>query len=190
MGIMEAERDKYAELWTDVPEYRNFSPGLENVQRFFDVLSPQRDYSLIDIGCGEGVAGLAFQDRGLKVTWLDITDAGLKPEVPRQRFIRSALWDRWKLLNQMGFDYGFCCDVMEHIPTEYTMLALDRIISACRMSWFQIAFLHDGHGKFIGKPLHLTVQPFVWWLDRLKGIGNVIDARDLCGRGLFIVEAK
>jgi hypothetical protein len=34
------------------------------------------------------------------------------------------------------------------------------------------------------------VQPFKWWLERLRSLGLVLDARDLCGAGLFIVTAK
>lgn len=198
MGILEAERSKYEQIWTDVPEYRDYSPGLENVQHFLDVLSPKRGQSLIDIGCGAGVAGLEFAAHGLKVSYLDITDAALLPEVPRERFIKTALWDNWfdsapiavELDVRSGFNYGYCCDVMEHIPTEFAMLVAARIIAACDTTWFQIAFFHDGHGAAIGKPLHLTVQPFEWWLDRLENIGDVIDARDLCGRGMFIVRRK
>ena len=195
MGILEAERSKYEEIWS-VPEYREHSPGLENVQSFFDVLSPKRGDTLIDIGCGEGVAGLEFMAHGLSVAWLDITDAGLKSEVPRGRFIKAPLWESWfdyapipvELDVRSGFDYGYCCDVMEHIPTEYTMLVADRIIKACKTTWFQIAFEPDVFGSVIGKPLHLTVKPFGWWLDRLKNIGDVVDARDLCGRGMFVVK--
>jgi hypothetical protein len=186
MGILEAERSKYEEIWS-VPEYREHSPGLENVQNFLDVLSPKRGDTLIDIGCGEGIAGLEFAAHGLDVGWLDITDAGLKPEVDRRRFIQKPLWDDWV---DYDWQYGFCCDVMEHIPTEYTMLVADRIIEACDVTWFQIAFEPDVFGSVIGKPLHLTVKPFGWWLDRLQNIGDVIDARDLCGRGMFVVTRK
>lgn len=187
MNIAKAEQNKYAEIWSDVPEYKNYSPGLENVSRFMDVLKPKPWSSLIDIGCGTGRAGLEFADKGLVVTWLDITDAGLDPLVPRERFAQCSLWD-W--LSKRTYDYGFCCDVMEHIPTEYTMLVLDRIVSNCKTSWFQIALLPDQFGKVIDQPLHLTVKPFVWWLDRLRTIGDVVDARDLCGSALYIVGRR
>jgi SAM-dependent methyltransferase len=188
MGIMETERAKYAEIWTDVPEYRDWSPGMENVERFLDVLAPLRGESLIDIGCGEGGAGLEFQDHGLRVRWLDITDAALKTEVPHFKFIEAAIWSNWRP-HYLKFDYAFCCDVMEHIPTEYSMLAASRVIEASKTAWFQIAFNPDAFGAKIGQPLHLTVKPFGWWLDRLQNIGTVIDARDLCGGGLFIVRS-
>lgn len=185
--IVDTERAKYFELWRDVPDYREYSTGMENVSRFMDIIKPEKGSTLIDIGCGEGKAGLEFQSKGLYVKWVDITSAGLHPDIPSSRFIYSSIWSNWAH-DKYGYDYGFCCDVMEHIPTEYTMLVIDRIISSCRTSWFQIAFVPDQFGASIGQTLHLTVQPFNWWLDRLRGAGSVIDARDLCGQALFVVK--
>lgn len=185
MNIIDIERAKYSELWTDVPDYRKYSPGLENVSRFMDIIKPDQGSTLIDIGCGTGEAGLEFQRKGLYVRWVDITNAGLHPDIPHSRFIYSSLWGDW---TQDGYDYGFCCDVMEHIPPEYTMLVIDKIISSCRTTWFQIALVPDQFGATIGQTLHLTVQPFNWWLDRMREFGNVIDARDLCGQALYIVK--
>jgi hypothetical protein len=108
----------------------------------------------------------------------------LHDDVPRDRFICDALWSRW---DSLGYDYGFCCDVMEHIPPEYTMLVAERILSACDVAWMQIALQPDEFGAAIGKTLHLTVQPFKWWRDRLRLLGNVIEARDLCSTALFVV---
>lgn len=179
------ERAKYAEIWS-LPEYRAaHSPGLESVDHFMSVVKPAAGSTLIDIGCGAGGAGLEFERRGLRTHWLDITDAGLDDGVERKRFIEAPLWARWQ--RPLGWDYGFCCDVLEHIPPEYTMLVVDRIISACRLSWLRIALRPDEFGKLIGEPLHLTVRPFDWWLIRLATIGKVTDARDLCGVGLYVV---
>ena len=186
------ERDKYAEIWTRIPEYRAHSPGLENVDRFVKVMEPDRGATILDIGCGEGVAGLEFRRRGFDVWWLDITDAGLR-NVPRHRFICSPIWKAWGPQPGAGgapWDYGFCCDVMEHIPPEFTMLAAARILESCRVAWFQVALRPDEFGAAIGEPLHLTVRPFDWWLVRLAEIGHVLDARDLCGDGLFVLQGE
>lgn len=185
----EQEAAKYAEVWTSIDKYKDHSPGLENVERFMRVVEPEKGSELIDIGCGAGVAGLEFKKLGLDVWYLDITDAGLEPEVDRGRFIQGPLWSEWRQNKQgRGWKYGFCCDVMEHIPPEYTMLVIDRILAACRTVWFQIALVPDGFGEMIGQPLHLTVRPYVWWLDRIASISKVRDARDLCGAGLYIAE--
>lgn len=188
MNIIETERAKYTEIWSDVPDYRKYSPGMENVSRFMDIIKPEKFSSLLDIGCGTGGAGLQFVREGLSVRWIDITDAGLDEDVPRDHFIQAALWMDWWEGRQVSFDYGFCCDVMEHIPTEYSMLVIDRILSSCETAWFQIALVHDQFGAAIGQPLHLTVKPFGWWLERLRLAGNVIDARDLCGQALYVVQ--
>ena len=186
------ERDKYAEIWSTIPEYKNWSPGLDAVDRFMSLQLVKNRFpsiggaTLIDIGCGEGVAGLEFVKRGFRVSYVDITDAGLRPEVDRFYFYETPLWnfrpdaDRW--------DFGFCCDVMEHIPPEYTMAVIQRILDACHVTYLQICNVPDSFGAKIGEPLHLTVQPFKWWLIRLATLGTVLDARDLCGNSMFLVS--
>lgn len=177
------ERAKYEEIW-GFPEYKKYSPGLENVERFMSVMKPSTGSSVYDIGCGTGGAGLEFEKLGLRVTYVDITDAGLDPAVNRKNFIQAPLWARWA---HEEHDYGFCCDVLEHIPPEYVMLCVDRCLDAANTVWFQIALRPDEFGRMIGEPLHLTVRPFDWWLIRLATVGRVMDARDLCGEGLFVV---
>lgn len=185
------ERDKYAEIWSR-PEYREaHSPGVENVDRFMRVIEPSQGSSIIDIGCGSGKAGLEFERRGLKAWYADITDAGLDESVDRTRFLQGPLWAPWPTIPRWNnqFDFGFCCDVLEHIPPEYSMLVCDRILENCDVAWLQICNQPDEFGpKLLGEPLHLTVQPYAWWLLRLGTLGRVIDARDLCGVSLFVVS--
>lgn len=182
------ERDKYNEIWTTVPDYRKISPGLENVERFMKIIQPKLGERVIDIGAGECKAGLEFEKKGLRSWYLDITDAAKPKEVEDSKFILSPLWGDWRFsYNNHKWDYGFCCDVLEHMPPEYTMLCLDRILSNCRISWLQISLIEDGFGASIGETLHLTVRPFDWWLIRLGTLGKVLDARDLLNAGLYIV---
>jgi len=179
------ERDKYAEIWS-LREYRDaHSPGVENVERFMKVMHPRQGSTTIDVGCGSGHAGLELARRGLFSWYLDITDAGLDQTVPREYFIQQPAWAKWP---GKYFDYGFCCDVLEHIPPEYALLVCDRIIDRCGVAWLQICNQPDNFGpKLLGEPLHLTVRTYSWWLMRLATLGNVIDARDLCGVSLFVV---
>jgi SAM-dependent methyltransferase len=179
------ERDKYAEIWS-LEQYRNAtSPGLINVDRFMSVIKPDPLSRVIDLGCGSGKAGLELEKRGLRLSWLDITAAGLDPEVPRELFIEQPLWA--PMTFQRRWDYGFCCDVLEHLPTEYTLLSISRMLEYCKTLWLQIALRPDNFGALIGEPLHLTVKPFDWWLIRLGTLGHVEDARDLIGEGLYVV---
>jgi SAM-dependent methyltransferase len=187
-SVIEAERSKYEEVWS-LEEYHRYSPGNENVKRFVSELKPRKKSTIVDIGCGAGGAGLLFRDKyKLDVTWMDLTETALLREVDRSRFRRGVLWQKWGRVEE--FNYGFCCDVLEHIPTEFTMLSIHRIVDCCEVSWLQVCNQPDQFGAMIGKPLHLTVEPFTWWLDRIRDIGDVVDARDLCGISLFVVVRR
>jgi hypothetical protein len=193
--IVAPERAKYANIWSSVPDYRNHSPGLENVRAFFDIVQPVVSAHvrprLIDLGCGSGLAGLEFQKRGFDVWFQDLVSDGLDDAVPRDRFIQACLWDEWwRPMLHPRFDYGFCCDVLEHLPTEFTMLAVRNIMACCRITWLSIALRPAQFDKAIGDTLHLTVRPYKWWLDRLAILGRVVEARDLLDSGLFIMEAR
>lgn len=183
--LVSAEIEKYDEIWT-TDDYRKHSPGLQHVPHFLRVVKPEKNSLLIDVGCGAGVAGLEFEKNGLRVNYLDITDSALDPDVNKDNFIKSPIWGNWK--DASYWDYGYCCDVMEHIHPEFVMLALDKIIDNCKLTWFTISNKPDSLGALIGKPLHLTVQPYLWWLERLELIGTVEDARDLCGQSFFLVS--
>lgn len=179
------ERAKYAQIWS-IPEYHDHSPGLESVDRFMNVLAPPAGASVIDLGAGACVAGMRFLAHGLDPWFLDLTDTAVPPAVDRRRLILAPLWADWA--KGRRWDYGFCCDVLEHIPTEYAMLVVERILAACDVAWLQVSLVPDSFGQRIGEPLHLTVQPFAWWLCRIAGLGEIVDARDLCGMGLYVVR--
>lgn len=188
--IEAAERVKYSAIW-EFPEYREYSPGLANVDRFLALVRPKAGERLIDLGCGTGGAGLELARRGgLNVSWLDLTDAALDPAVDRSRFIQAALWDQRWLRTRVGWDYGFCCDVFEHLPIELTMLSAANIVSGCEWAWLQICFRPDAFGALIGEPLHLTVQPFTWWRDRLASVAKLEEARDLGANGIFVIAGR
>lgn len=184
------ERAKYQQTW-EIPNYKDTSPGLNAVEHFMKLVKPKEAETLIDLGCGTGAAGLALARKGLWVYWTDLIPDVLDDEVNKERFVACPIWSRsWHVMRPLGWDYGFCCDVLEHVPTEYTMLAIDRILTRCRTAWLMIATLPDGFGPLIGHTLHLTVRPIDWWLARISTLGVVTDARDLsdnCNRALFVV---
>lgn len=184
------ERAKYDEIWT-IDEYRKYSPGKESVARFMSILDPAKGKTLIDFGCGDGRAGLEFEKLGLRVSWLDLSIVGLVDEVDKKRFYCQPIWERVTPASKgLKFDYGYSCDVLEHIPTEYTMFSIARMLEACSTLWLQICFREDNFGQVIDQPLHLTVKPYSWWLLRLSTTAQVVEARDLCNDGLFILKDK
>lgn len=186
--LVAQEREKYQAIW-EYEDYRKISPGLDKVGTFMKIMNPPVGSSLIDLGCGDGRAGLEFEKHGLRVWYLDLISNALQPGVDRRHFYEQPLW-RHIHRPSAGFDYGYCCDVLEHLPPEYTMLAVARMLDACRTVWMQIALAEETHGRLIGETLHLTVRSYKWWLSHLRTLGEVIDARDLNLRALYVVRSR
>jgi 2-polyprenyl-3-methyl-5-hydroxy-6-metoxy-1,4-benzoquinol methylase len=177
------ERKKYQECWS-YSQYRQYSPGEWALPLFRDV--NRKKGSLIDLGCGTGRASATLADEGYEVTQLDFASNSRDFEVKEKGlpFIESNLWTKW----EGSWDVGYCCDVMEHIPPDKCDAVLKRIFSNCRRVFFTIHFGPDNFGQTVGHPLHLNVQDFIWWRDKLSEYGRIKNARDLIGIGAFFVE--
>lgn len=188
MNIVDVERVKYEDMWS-VEAYASHSPGEMFLPLFLDMIGSSRS-SIIDAGCGSGKGALALHGAGFNVRCCDLTDAGLMPEARTFPFNKVCLWD--DLVPTVGFvDWVYCCDVLEHIPTEFTMLVISRLLDIARKGVFlSISFAPDVMGAWIGKPLHQTVQSFMWWRDNLNAIGELVEARDLLNSGVFLVKPR
>jgi SAM-dependent methyltransferase len=195
-NVQQAERETYEEMW-GVESYAEHSPG-EHYAPVFDALVRERgqhplDLSVLDAGCGSGKGALALSALGYTVTLCDLTDAGLVPDAQPFPFFETALWNplTGPYAFGRGYDYVYCTDVLEHLPTVFVGLAITRMLEVARKGLFiSVALGPDQMGVWVGRPLHLTVQPFVWWRDHLDTLGRVIDARDLINEGLFLVEPR
>lgn len=178
------ERERYKTVWK-LPEYSAISPGETSASLFGQVAKPQPGETLIDFGCGKGAGGQTLQQMyGVDVTYLDIVKV---PGVPEPH-IQQSLWEPVPLEGKK-WNYGYCCDVMEHLPREFTMLAARNMLDVCEKVFFLPSFLPDHYGpKELGEPLHLTVEGFVWWRDRFMELGTLLDGRDLLARGAFYVK--
>lgn len=157
--LIKSEKDKYTKMWRR-PEYREYSPGLEGIK---DVLrhhmKVQKGDTAYDYGCGEGLVVDYLNQRGVIATGLDLV--AVHPDT-----VEVCLWD---LPRDMPVnDFGFCFDVMEHIPTEKVddvFAGISRTVG--KEAWFQIYLDEDSFGGLIGKKLHLTVKPIGWWRNKL-----------------------
>lgn len=181
-SITDLEKAKYASAWS-IPAYAENSPGAQMVDLFFATARPHAGQSVIDVGAGAGAASKVLKARGLSVTGFDLTKEAWDDASGVPLHVGS-LW------HGLGgrYDFAYCCDVMEHIPTEFVGLCIERILSATRASFFSIAFTPDNFGNFVGEDLHLTVRPFTWWRDVFRELGMLDDARDLLGEGMFFVR--
>lgn len=135
--------------------------------------------TLVDIGCGTGRAAKALDKGGFKATLMDFAHNAPEVVLP---YVQCNIFGKWP---DRRWDYGYCCDVMEHLPPEKVDKALKNIFEHCDKVFFTIHFGQDNFGAAIGHPLHLTVQPFTWWRDKLREYRTLKDARDLIGMGVF-----
>ena len=143
-----------------------------------------RKGTLVDLGCGTGRAGLALSELGFQVTLMDFAGNAIDSQIDgKLPFVDRDLCGWWP--PKEHWDWGYCCDVMEHLPPEQVCPVLERITAHCSNVFFTIHFGPDHFGELIGHPLHLTVQPFAWWRGVLKIYGELIEARDLMGMGVF-----
>lgn len=190
--IEEAERRTYEEVW-GIESYGVMSPGERWADAFVAMTQARDGYvigTVLDAGCGSGKGAIALEARGYDVTMIDITRAGLDDGARCLPFVNVSLWD--DLQHVVGaFDYVFCCDVMEHLQPAFSMLAVTRMIDVARVAVFlSISLVPDNYGAMIGRPLHLTVESFSWWKDRLGEIGEVLESRDCLTAGLYLVKGR
>jgi hypothetical protein len=189
--IQPTEQAKYEKAW-EHDDYRKVAPGEQVVFLFRDLVKPKKGETLIDFGCGTGRAGhsLAAVCK-LDVTLMDFAGNCLDAEVrealdefpDRLRFVKHDLTQPTELRAK----YGFCTDVMEHLPTEQVDAVLDNIMAAVDGCFFQISCTEDHFGKVIGHPLHLTVENHDWWKERLEKKAHVRWSQDAKSHCLFYV---
>lgn len=188
MGLLtQQDTEKYADLWASLPAYGIHAPGLDVLPVFQSIAPPPA--TVLDAGSGSGQASAAMHARGYDVTMCDLTDAGLCEDAQGLPFYTACLWKPLRPQVRRGaVDWVYCVDVLEHIPPQFTMLAIDQMLSIATNGVFLgIALTPDQFGVWMGGPLHLTVQPFTWWRDSLKELGTVVEARDMLHRALFVV---
>lgn len=155
---------KYSRMWSS-NEYRQVAPGEGCVDDAIKSLDLMTQHRIVDFGCGTGRGAKKFIEKGFKVIGVDFAQNCLDSDVKIPLCI-ACLWD---LPPNLTCDYGFCTDVMEHIPTDKVEMVLMNIAKACHKGcYFQISLVDDDFGALIDDKLHMTVKPSDWWLDILK----------------------
>ena len=186
------EKAKYEKMWQE-KSYRGASPALSYLEHFIRVANPGK--SIVDFGCGTGQASLEFKKRGFDVTLVDLASNCLNPVVQNElsenfRFVECSLWD---IPEEVEADYGYCCDVMEHLPEDKVAATLKGIYKATVGStFFSISTINDSCGKLIGDTLHLTVKPAEWWVDRIEEVGWTVKSlnKQACNFSLLAVKEQ
>ena len=184
------ERAIYEQMWKR-PEYRIVAPGESVVLDFLQQAKIKPGEEVIDFGAGTGRGALALRKVGAKVRMLDFAANCLDDEV------RAAQCDDFTFQQHdltkpvpVSAQYGYCTDVMEHIPPQHVVQVLQNILLAARHVFFQIACEPDVLGQIIGQPLHLTVENHDWWLKKFTDMDCIVHWSKDCGSHcMFYVTA-
>ena len=162
------EQQKYEAMWKE-PAYRAVAPGEALASLFLaQPNGPKPGSEVIDFGAGTGRGALLLALLGqCKVKMVDFAGNSLDDDM-RQMLDTQAhalSFIQHDLSKPLGFtaEYGFCTDVMEHIPPAQVDDVLKNILQAAQHVFFQISCGDDVCGKLIDEPLHLSVHDYDWW---------------------------
>ena len=155
------EARKYSNMWA-FEEYRHNAPGERHVDQAIELMEIPVGATVLDFGCGTGRGAQMFKDYGYDVTGVDHAANCLDENIDIKLVI-SNLW----MLPDITADYGYCTDVMEHIPTEKVSEVLKCISKSVKRCFFNIHTSHDSMGSLIEDTLHLTVENGDWWEEEL-----------------------
>lgn len=203
-ALQKAERAKYQTIWR-LQDYRRVSPGELVAEWAMLRMRMQGHDTMIDWGCGTGRASRKFFDHGMPTLMIDIADNCLDPvitQIVNQEdsalyFMEACVWDI-DALKEVGADFGFCCDLLEHLPPEHVATVLKNIADCTNAyAYLQPCHKPDTMGAWVpGLELHLTVRDRAWWTTQIKNFFNIIetfndpDPRGQGGRTGYIVESK
>ncbi len=186
------EREKYRQVW-EMPAYRLHSPGEEIAAEFVKLCGIERKHHVLDLGCGTGRGGAKIADLvNCQITMLDFADNCLDPDLIRKRFNTKDILFLEADLNEwipVKGDYGFCCDVLEHLPPSQVDQVIRNIMAAVPVCFFQVSTVPDVMGQLISRRLHLSVHPFEWWCETFERLGyRVRSGEDRGNAGVFLVS--
>jgi len=175
------EAKKYYKAW-QIEEYRGYSPGEGLVPVFLESYNPTG--TCIDYGCGPGRAGKALYEAGLDVLMFDFAPNALDEAVEeslndRLRFEQVDLTQPIELVDGEDLwqsEWGYCCDVCEHLPESQIDAALDNILKSSKSVFFQISTLPETWGEHpaVQEKLHMNVQNYWYWLVKFADHKGVV----------------
>lgn len=186
------EAEKYRQMWAE-PAYRLYSPGEELAADFVWICDVQPRHHVADLGCGTGRGGLEILQRvGCTVALVDFAANCLDPVVrenlgPRLDFTVADLAEEIPV----RANYGFCVDVLEHIPPSQVDTVIRNCLAAAPICFFQVSTVDDACGQLIGQKLHLSVHSADWWRQRFETLGYTVQMVELGnGTAKFLVAQQ
>jgi hypothetical protein len=188
--IFQKEDLKYSALWQN--DYKD-----ANWQRLAKVgirLSKNLDgdKTLVDFGFGRGSAMKFFEDKGFKVSGVEISRYAVDECKKKGMDVYHSSLDALTIFEDDKFKIGFCNDVMEHIPDDSVIGSLDEMARVCsQYLLLSVCPTPSHHLSMEGENLHLTVRPAYWWERRFEKYGRVEKMNFFMSRSLrYVIELK
>ena len=179
-----SEKEKYHRMWSML-SYRQDSPAERIVDTILKQLQPTG--RIIDFGCGTGRAAARISAKGHDVVLVDFASNCRDEEAAGLPFIELDLSEPMPLRER----FGYCIDVMEHIPPDQVDNVIRNIMGSASSVFFQISTVSDKMGAMINRSLHLSVHPHKWWREKFAALGYFVpwqEMQDIASS--FIVKTK
>jgi SAM-dependent methyltransferase len=200
-AVAGSEQEKYERMWAH-EQYRAVSPGEGIAELFLKVAKPADGAHVIDFGCGTGRGALMLAIQAnvggidLDVRMVDFAANCLDPGVREIMEAQSATTKTRLSFTQADLSkplppdlvaqYGFCTDVMEHIPPAQVDQVLANIMQAAQHVFLQIALQDDVCGALIGEALHLSVHDADWWMAKFSALGAQVHYSERDAQNLIV----
>lgn len=179
-----SEVEKYQRVW-GMDAYRHMAPGEECAELFLKVAQPHGQ-KVIDFGCGTGRGALKISEC-CPVLCVDFTDNSRDEAARHLPFIQA---DLTKPIPASA-PFGYCTDVMEHIPPEDVSAVIRNVMASAETVFFQISTVPDVMGELINQDLHLTVRPHGWWRALFESLGCEVKwEQERESAALFLIRSK
>ena len=124
-----SERDKYEKLWGEHKQYRAIAPGEQLADHFLAIAKPHPHQTVYDFGCGTG-RGAARIAKRCRVVGFDFAE-NCRDESVKDAF-EFRRHDLTRPIEGEIADFGYCTDVLEHIPPADVPTVLKNIVTAAR----------------------------------------------------------
>lgn len=173
--IEKEEKEKYSNLWkTDYIPSQSAIPLADYISQF------NKNWKLLDIGCGNGITAGLLRKKGFNCFGVDITLDGIKD---KECFYEAPAWRLPFEDNE--FDFTFSTDVLEHLPTDLVDKTIKEIFRVTKIKTFHcIATFFVSTDVKGGVILHQTVKPIKWWREKFERLNakkldlKVMDRKD------------
>jgi len=143
---------------------------------------------LIDLGFGNGESLNYFLKKGFDTYGVEISCLCVDNAIKKGFNVYHGSLDNLNFYPDSYFEFGFCNDVIEHLPEELIIDSLREIKRICsKKLYLSVCPTLSHHLSAKGENLHLTVKPKEWWESQFNEVGEVKHVKFAFSRSLRYV---